>query len=333
MPAPHRQAHFGSRGQTRRLVDRHSRLAKLLLLAGLVSSLTAATPAVAEPISATEDTVAKAQAQALLTEGNQLARKGDFAAALKRYRAAHELYPSPKLLLNIGTSLRHLGRDAEAATVYEQYLAHPQAEAQTAPTVKALLRELEQLVARITIVLNVADARVSVDGRLLPERARRTTVRVDPGEHTIVAEMEGRQPAVSSVRVGAAQHRAVTLTLVAPGPPADDGSTQRIVAYSMGGLALAGVAVGAIFGGLFLSSKSVADDHCDALRCDPEGADAVDEAQGRGMVANIAFIASGVVAAAAVVVYFTAPSVPEDEPGLTATLRASGPGLRLDLRW
>lgn len=269
----------------------------------------------------------------MLTEGNQLVRRGDFAAALKRYRAAYELFASPKLLINIGTSLRHLARDAEAARVYEQYLSHPEAEPQKAAEVKALIGELEALVARLTIVLNVPDARVRVDGRLLPERSTRTTVRVDPGEHTIVAEREGRQPAVGSVQLGAGEQRTLSLTLLAPGEPVADGGTQRIVAYSMGGLAVAGGILGAVFGGLFLSSESEAEDHCDAIRCDEQGVAAVDEAAGRGMVANVAFIASAVVAVGAVVVYLTAPSDEEPEPGPRAAVRANGPGLLFDLRW
>lgn len=285
----------------------------------------------AEPTPPREDATAKEQAQALLTEGNQLARRGDFAAALKRYRAAYELFPSPKLLINIGTSLRHLARDAEAARVYEQYLSHPEAEPQKAAEVKALIGELEALVARLTIVLNVPDARVRVDGRLLPERSSRTTVRVDPGEHTVVAEREGRQAAVGSVQLGASEQRTLSLTLLAPGEPVADGSTQRIVAYSMGALGVAGAILGAVFGGLFLSSESEAEDHCDAIRCDEQGVAAVDEAEDRGLVANIAFIASGVVAAGAVVVYLTAPS--DEEPGPSAAVRTNGPGLVFDLRW
>ncbi|MBW2535933.1 MAG: PEGA domain-containing protein [Deltaproteobacteria bacterium] len=304
-------------------------LASLLVVAAMLAG-----DAQAAPQEQEGDPTARSQARELLLAGNALIAQGDFAGALRRYRAAYELFQSPNLLLNIGTSLRHLGRDAAAATAYEQYVAHPAAEPDVVLTVRKLLSEIDALTGRLTIVLNVEDARVHVDGRLLPDRAARITVRVDPGEHTVVAEKEGRATAVQTVVVDAGQQETIAIDLRSPSlQPTSDGRPQRILAYGMGGIALAGLGVGAVFGGLFLASKAEADDHCDALRCDSDGADAVAEAQDRGLVANVAFVTSGVLAAGAVVVFLTAPTNDDDPAPAAIGLRVEPCQLRLEARW
>jgi len=51
-----------------------------------------------------DDPQAKAQAQALLSEGTRLYGEGDVAGALEKFQAAYAAFPSPKLMFNIGPS-------------------------------------------------------------------------------------------------------------------------------------------------------------------------------------------------------------------------------------
>jgi hypothetical protein len=55
------------------------------------------------PASAQDDD-AHAAAHALAQEGAELFDKGDFQAALDRFKLAYDKFPTPKLFLNIGQS-------------------------------------------------------------------------------------------------------------------------------------------------------------------------------------------------------------------------------------
>ncbi len=96
---------------------------------------------------------------------------------------------------------------------------------------------------------------------------------------------------------------------------------------------MAGLVVGAVFGGLYLSARSEATDHCDAEVCDPIGADALDEAQTQGVAATIGFIAGGVMLAGGVVIFFTAPSEEALEAAVATTLRLDPRGVHLQMCW
>lgn len=295
------------------------RLAWLLPIALLI--------AVAPPLHADE---LKQKAQDLLTEGNALAREGDFGAALTKFRTAHELYPSPKLLLNIGTSLRHTGRYAEAAETYEIYLAHPEAEPARTDEVRGLIDELDQLVGRLEVTVSDSDARVSLDGHTLRRLGRE--LRVDPGRHTLVAEKAGREPTVRHFTVAPKQLARVDLIIAEPGePPPEPTPVRAIVGYGVAGLGGAAMIVGGIIGAVALGTKSDADDQCAdsgefSGYCNPEGSDLSDDARAQGAAATTVFILGFATFATGLAVAITAPD-PSDDVQVSI-----GPG-SVRLRW
>ncbi len=277
-----------------------------LIVSALILSATA-------PVCADE---LKQKAQELLTEGNALAREGDFGAALTKFRTAYELYPSPKLLLNIGTSLRHTGRYAEAAETYEAYLAHPDAEPARTREVEGLVDELDQLVGRLEVTVSDPDARVSLDGHTLRKLGRE--LRVDPGRHTLVAEKAGREPTVRHFSVGPKQLARVDLIIAEPGePPPEPTPVRAIVGYGVAGLGGAAMIVGGIIGAVALSTKGDADDHCAesgpfAGYCNAEGTELSDEARAQGVAATTVFILGFATFATGLAVAITAPDPNED---------------------
>ncbi|MBW2456846.1 MAG: hypothetical protein JRI68_20180 [Deltaproteobacteria bacterium] len=284
-------------------------LAAMALVLALLPTASSAAPAGA----------LKDKAQELLTEGNRLAGEGDFGAALLKFRTAHELYPSPKLLLNIGTSLRYVGRNAEAAATYEEYLAHGDADPSREAELRRILEELEGLIGRLELTLGEPDVRVSLDGELIRDVQDGMVVRVDPGRHTVVAEKDGRQPTVRHVSVGELP---------------DPVNLRAVGGWALVALGGAGIVAGAVLGAIAQTRRSEADDHCATEGhfdgyCSPAGAELNDEARTLGGAATIAFVGGFAAGVAGLALVFTA----EDEPVTGAIELGPQPGLRVRVTW
>jgi len=175
--------------------------------------------------AAAQDDAARMEARLLLREGNVLYEKGEYAAALHRYKGAYGKLQSPKILLNIGTTLRRLNRDNEAAEAYEIYLSRVGLEvpAEKKAQVREALDEINQKVGRLRIEVNVEGATVRLDGELKGASPLGAPVRVDPGLHRIEAERDGYHPDTKDVEIAAGDIDLVVLRLeqIRPPPPTD----------------------------------------------------------------------------------------------------------------
>jgi tetratricopeptide (TPR) repeat protein len=65
----------------------------------------------------------KAAARVKLIEGAQLLSSGEYEEALARFQEAYASVPSPKIFYNYGLAYRGLGRNAEAITWFDRFLA------------------------------------------------------------------------------------------------------------------------------------------------------------------------------------------------------------------
>ncbi len=168
------------------------------------------------------DDTAQLEARTLFTAGNQHLQEGDYVGALGLFRAAHARYPSAKILINIGTTLRQLGRYAEAADAYDAYLADPAADAGKKIDLGKVLLDLEGRVAKLKVTVEGGAAQVRVDGKIVGKPGQLVVVRVDPGPHVISADREGATLISRNVTAVAGTQAAVALTLAstaAPSPP------------------------------------------------------------------------------------------------------------------
>lgn len=283
----------------------------------------------------------KSDAQLLFAQGNELAGEGDFAAALEKFRAAYEIYPSVKILLNIGTSLRQIGRNAEARETYERYMREPDANPARVKELERIVREIDNLVGILRIEVSEPGARLRVDGRDLSGARMPLVLRVDPGDHTISADKPGFSAVVETVTVGPRQERFVSLKLLRPGttvvvrPTVDDtGSTQRTVAFALGGVGVAGIAVGGVFGVLSKMKNDEAAEHCMAeTRCDREGVALGETAESHATVSTIAFAAGGVALAAAITLLVSAPKRDKAARGRSQSASVLTRPLPSGIRW
>jgi hypothetical protein len=215
--------------------------------------------------------------------------------------------------------------------------------------------QLDQAVP--TVVFEVHDAsgnetsavRVSMDGRPLADALTGTAIDVDPGEHVFRFETpggsverrfvihEGEKNRRERVAVGAdgpgAQGSAAAAAGGAGEAPAAASSglsEQKKIAIGVGGLGLAGVAVGSILGLLANSRWQQAKTDCGAgCALGTPARDEASSAHGIATVANITFFGGLVAVGAGAAIWLLAPS----PQGASASLRiaplvaSSGAGL------
>jgi hypothetical protein len=162
------------------------------------------------------------------------------------------------------------------------------------------------------------DPEVTIDDVPVPAAALGIPRRVNPGHHVIVAKTDaadGRQEA----DVAEGETKPITVVLVSNGtvhlgsepspenavsstPPAAGGWTSLTYAgVVVGGVGVAGIAVGAITGVLTLSKKSSLVTECPADQCRTQTSFSnLDSANTMATISTVAFIAGGVCLAAGI---------------------------------
>lgn len=312
-------------------------LARAVAMA-LAAAITATAPLAAAQ-KGTPTWADKAAAQRLLREGNQAVGDGDYTTALGKFEAAKARYPSPKLLVNIGTTLRLLGRYAEAAAAFEAYLADPAAEKGRVAEITRAVAEIDALVGRLKIVVREPDAKVRLDGKELAGWKSGDVVRVNPGEHSVVAERPGRPPSVRSLRVAGNEVREVLLEFTAPqrvliAPP----SPQRPIGIAVGSVGAAGLVAFAVTGSLALVARKAVTAHCfpGTSACDQQGVDLAHRARTFGNASTGLLIGGAALVGAGLAVFLTAPKdAPHEAPktGFTWRVTAGPSGGGVEGTW
>jgi hypothetical protein len=264
-------------------------------------------------VAAGDEPADRLAAQELLSRGYQLSVNGDYLAALDAFRAAYARYPSPKLLLNIGTTLRHLGRNVEAAETYEAYLRDPGAEPARKVDLAKILGEIEAVVGHVRIQVNDPSVTVRLDGRQLDGAALSRSVRVTPGEHIVSATKEGLPAALRTVKLVPGEEQVVKIDLESAGRPviaaAPVSAAQRTAGFVVGGLGAAGLAVGAVLGVLAKTRSDAANAYCLArVDCTQQGLDIAGAAKTDATVSTVLFAVGGAAVAAGIALVLTAPA-------------------------
>ena len=112
------------------------------------------------------------------------------------------------------------------------------------------------------------------------------------------------------------------------------GSTQRIVAVGVGGLGVAGLVVGTIFGLEAKSTWADAKTHCTSYPygCQEDGVALGDDAGRAATISNISFVIGAVGLAGGAVLWLTAPSAASSQSGRGAPLSVGFDGRQVLLR-
>jgi len=295
--------------------------------------------ALALPGVARADETPAQRADRLFNEGNALANAGDFAAACPRYDESNRLDRAIGTEFNLADCYQNVGKTATALSLFRsvedtaktagkverQNSAHQRAEA------------LEKLVPRLRVTFpasgEVPGLEVSCDAKRIEHDDLGRGLAFDPGTHTVTAKAPARLPWSQTLQLVAGQTTVVAVPELAVDPNAVPpvvvrrGGTQRTLALITGGVGLAGLAVGTAFGVLSISDHSTASKACPSFVCTAASGGVSDwqNAMTAGNVSTAGFIVGGVVLAAGVTLFLTAPKDATREASV-AIRPAVGPG-------
>lgn len=269
-----------------------------------------------------------ADADRLFLEGRDLYKAGKYEEACAKFERAYELDKGPGIVANLADCREREGAPAEAWRLFRDAAARWD----SAEGAKLARERAEKLAKRLAIVVigvpdpELAGLSIAINGRRV-KPASEVRDAAEPGELEIVAKAPGR-PAFRRTRTAAAGETVVVELAfgdaAAPADPPADPPTDRPagrerrrsrvrLAIGLGAVGVAGLATGVGLG--FYASGRYDGVLADAARCpdgEPTGCDDLGRQRLRDALrfadagTGIA-IAGGVLAAAAVVVYFTAP--------------------------
>lgn len=310
----------------------------LVRLAPLTLSIAVAlVPTIAHAQSASD----QAAATALFKQGRDLMAAGKYAEACPKLAESQRLDPGAGTLLNLATCYEKNGQIASAWTTYQDAASAAQkaGEADRVKAARAKVAQLEPTLPTLTIVVPAAtdrpDLEIRRDGDLVGRAAWGAPIPIDPGPHPVDASAPGKTPWHGQAQIGGAGAK-VSIEIPpladasaspaagppppaspAPAPPAappaesttpsNAGSTQRLIGLVSGGVGVAGIGVGSVFGVIAMSKNNSTAGHCNGSVCDAPTIANLNDARTDATVSTVSFIAGGVLLATGVVLYLTAP--------------------------
>jgi hypothetical protein len=282
-----------------------------------------ASTAPAQSTAAAPSSVDIASAKKHYAEGERKLKAQDFEGALADFKAANDIKAAPQAERNIGVCEDNLGHFPAAAEWYAKFLAHvPEKLAAQGEEIKKRVAVIQAMPGKLHVDSNPPGATVTIDGKA---QSGVTPLDVDlpPGPHDIKLTEAGRLPDSKSVDVAFASTQTVTSDLAPepppaptpvvvvapppPPPPATPPPTEArsvIPAFITGGLAVAAVGVGTVFGVLALNDKSSFDKN-------PTTATA-DNGDTHSLIADMAFGVAITFGVTSAVLFLT-----QDEPAST----------------
>jgi hypothetical protein len=145
---------------------------------------------------------AREQARPLLKEGARHYLEGEFQQALEKFTEAYKIFPSPKLLFNIGQANRELDRPVDAVEAFERFLAQsPEGVPELVTEAKRSLAELAPRIGRLRIECPLSGAEISIDGKPVGRAPLADSIPVMPGNHEVKVIHPNAAPDVKGVTV------------------------------------------------------------------------------------------------------------------------------------
>ena len=306
-----------------------------------IVALVVAALALGAPKAEAQEATTTGTATVLFDEAVVLMDRGKFAEACPKFARSNELSPNGGTLFALAECYERSGRIASAWVTYKE-AAIRAAAAKRGDAEKRAMESAERLAPNVSkLVVHVSPAQavdgltVELDGRTVDRAEWGIATPIDPGTHKLRFSAPGRVAAVRDVVFdGRATQKTLAVpelerapvaaaAVLRPAPPR--GGTQRLLGLVVGGVGLAGVAVGTVFGLQASSKNDDASTHCRGNLCDAEGIRL--DAQGRddATISTIAFIAGGALAVGGVVLFLTAPSGSEKS---SSTLQGASVGVR-----
>jgi len=278
----------------------------------------------------------EAAAEALFLEAKKLAAAGKLAEACPKFAESNRLDRGAGTLIHLADCYEKNNQSASAWATFKDAASAAQAlgraDWQKLATQRAAA--LEPKLAKLTIKVQepVEKIEVTRDGAPTSQASWGTPIPVDVGTHTVQATAPTHKPFKTVIKVAKDGDRIEVVVpkldaappataaakpagpAAAPPPPVvhggDEGAGQRTVGFIVGGVGVAGIAVGAVTGLVAMGKNSDSKQACpnDGGCANADGVSANESAKTFGLVSTIAFIAGGVGVAAGAILIFTAPS-------------------------
>jgi tetratricopeptide (TPR) repeat protein len=301
----------------------------LLTLALVSSSL----PVAAQPLDgerAPTDSE-RAAAQVLFDAGRELLTAERYAEACPKFAESLRLDQAIGTQMNLALCYERLGRVASAWINYAEAATRSSRAGQEerAAVARERANALLPLVPKLRVVVQEPVPGLSIlrDGVEMGAPQWDTPVPVDPGERAIEVRAPGKKTWKTTVEIPESPEE-VVLEI----PPLDDApidpdprpnvqrvevetpQEQRIAAYTLGSLGVAGLVIGGAFGGLAISRNEESQAFCpdDPNRCRAEGVALRDQALTFAHVSTAGLAAGGALLVTGVILLLTAPDAPSE---------------------
>jgi hypothetical protein len=270
---------------------------------------------------------AEATAEALFQAGRDAVDRGDWPTACARFEESHRIEPAAGTVFNLANCREQLGQVATAWQEFQEAKQRLPPGDDRIAVCDARIAALAPRLPRLTLELAsaAAGATVTRDGVELGAGSFGLALPLDPGKHTIVVRMSGHQERLYEVALVESEQKSLVVDTgppeqaapaTAPDPqasasPADDGasgggSSMRTVGLVIGGVGVAGLAVGAVTGALVLEQKGIVEDECVNKLCSAAGIQAGDDGKRWSTISTVAFTVGVVGVAAGVTLILTA---------------------------
>lgn len=290
-------------------------LSRVLAFAGLLACL------LGSPASRAEAPAPGADAEQRFRRGQHLLQAGRVAEACREFEESQRLEPALGTLLNMANCHERLERLLLAMREFQEAAsaAHSagiaDVESFARERASALSREIPSLEVRVDRATAPAGLSVRLESALIAPPEWGIPRPVEPGRYRIEASAPGRVPFQKELTLARGSGRLIVqipnLLEAAPATESDTSSAlrfgpRRVAAVVAGGVGVAGVVTGAIFGLRSMSKHDDAEEYCDSGRCtDRRGVELSDQARAAGNVSTIAFALGAAGLASGAVLWFT----------------------------
>jgi hypothetical protein len=261
-------------------------------------------------------------AEAAFKRGKELMAENKPAEACPKFEESHRLDPSVGALLNLGRCYEQLGQTASAWVRYKEAatLARTLGQTERETVARDLATALEPKLSRVRI-----DATSRVQGMRITRNNEEVGIAllgdalpVDPGQLKVEVTAPGYKPWSTTIEIGKEADLktvlipALTVDPKSPSSPGSSGSSGlRTTAFVVGGVGVAALGAGAVFGGLAVKDKGEADALCPNKSCNSEGFAHIEAAKNKALISTISIgVGAGAVAAGVVLFIVSRPSAP-----------------------
>ncbi|MFO0756086.1 MAG: hypothetical protein U0359_06325 [Byssovorax sp.] len=274
----------------------------------------------------------------LFKQGRSLVEQGKYAEACPKFAESLRLKELTGTALNLADCYKHIGKTASAWALFGRtaFLAKKQNDSAREQLAQQEAAALEPKLSRLQINADATPGLViHRDNDEVGKGALGVPIAVDPGQHVIEATAPGYAVWSTTIVVGAEKDsKVVTIPLLQKAPDAKvdlkggpkSSGTLRTVSYAVGGVGLAGLVVGGVFGGLAAADKGKLGTDCPNNICSTQaGQDELASAKSKALISTIGLAAGGALAATGVVLFLVSSPKSSDAAPKAALVPLAGP--------